>query len=168
MNNTDLIRSAEFSDCGQYRYRLSRTWSNRRVGKNKTVAFIGLNPSLANAEFDDPTIKRCIAFAESWDFKRLIMINLFAYISTDPNRLLNTVDPVGPENDDVIEATCAESAKLIACWGNHGILGNRSDEVCQKFSRRLYCIRANKSGEPAHPLYLPATLSPYRYRRTVG
>jgi len=70
---TKLTRSADFSDCGQYRYRLSRSWSNKRIGKNKTVAFIGLNPSIADAEFDDPTIKRCITYAESWQFKQLIM-----------------------------------------------------------------------------------------------
>ena len=164
MIEDELLRSAEFSTCGQYRYQLTRSWSNKRIGKNRTVAFIGLNPSIADAEFDDPTIKRCIAFAESWQFKKLFMINLFAFISTDPDQLTHEADPVGPENDRFIKSTCAQSAKLIACWGNHGAIGNRSDVVCQTISRRLHCIRINKSGEPAHPLYLPATLTPIKYR----
>lgn len=168
MIKTILIRSAEFSECGNYRYRLTRSWTNRRVGKNKTVAFIGLNPSVADAEFDDPTIKRCIAFAESWQFKRLFMINLFAFISTDPDQLTNALDPIGPDNDDYIESTCAQSAKLIACWGNHGVIGNRSEVVHRSIKRHLHCIRTNKSGEPAHPLYLPASLKPVRYRKSVG
>ena len=164
---TKLTRSADFSDCGQYRYRLSRSWSNKRIGKNKTVAFIGLNPSIADAEFDDPTIKRCITYAESWQFKQLIMINLFALISTDPDQLTNVPDPVGPENDHFIKMACAQSAKLIACWGNQGVIKNRSEVVCQSISRRLHCIRSNKSGEPAHPLYLPAKLTPIPYRRSI-
>ena len=54
---------AEFSPCGQYRYWLSRDWGFRRFsgGREPFVLWIGMNPSTAEAEVDDPTIRREIA-----------------------------------------------------------------------------------------------------------
>lgn len=48
---------AVISDCGQYRYALSRGgW----MGGKGTVLFVMLNPSTADASEDDPTIRRCV------------------------------------------------------------------------------------------------------------
>ena len=74
--------TALFSGCGQYRYRLTRTW-----GPAAHVVFIGLNPSTADAALDDPTIRRCSAFARSWGFDGLIMLNAWAFRSTHPPAL---------------------------------------------------------------------------------
>ena len=77
MQVTDMVirRNAELSACGKYRYRLSRIWDD----KKPLVLFIMLNPSTADAEQDDPTIRRCIAFAKNWGYGGFMAGNLFAF-----------------------------------------------------------------------------------------
>ena len=74
---------AHFSPCERYRYRLWRCWD---ASKWK-LAIIGLNPSTATHEEDDPTIRRCIGFAKRDGYGGLLMLNLFALRSTDPKGL---------------------------------------------------------------------------------
>ena len=91
--------SAGFSsadvETAKYRYWLSRKWE-----RGPYCVFIGLNPSTATFEEDDPTIRRCVGFAKRWGFGALVMLNIFAFRSTDPKKLRvkSTVDPVGPQN----------------------------------------------------------------------
>ncbi len=61
---------------GNYRYLLWREWDSQ----GKTVSFIMLNPSRADAEVNDPTITRCINFAKLWVYGRLEVVNLFAIV----------------------------------------------------------------------------------------
>ena len=60
---------------GNYRYLLWREWNS----SSKTISFIMLNPSRADASFNDPTITRCINFAKFWGYGRLEVVNLFTY-----------------------------------------------------------------------------------------
>jgi len=155
--------NAVFSACGQYRYVLERRWS-RRYGRAQSIAFIGLNPSTADATHNDPTIRKCMTYAARWGFSHMYMVNLFAWRATHPKDLIQTGHPIGDENDQYLDTTIANSAKIIACWGEHGIHRDRAAEIRSKFSRRLYCLKTNNSGEPAHPLYLPAKLNPVKLR----
>jgi len=54
-----IYKNATFSSCRTYRYSLSRIWDK----KKKYALFIGLNPSTANKDADDPTIRRCVTSA---------------------------------------------------------------------------------------------------------
>lgn len=67
------------------------------------MVFIGLNPSTADEEMDDPTIRKCINFAKGWGYGEIIMVNLFAFRSTDPSLLIRDENPVGPDNDSYIQ-----------------------------------------------------------------
>ncbi len=58
-----------------------------------------LNPSTADETQEDPTIRRCLGFAKSWGFDRLIIVNIFAFRSTNPDALYSQVDPIGVGND---------------------------------------------------------------------
>ena len=91
-------KQAVLSDCGTYRYRLWRKW-----GCGSPLLFVMLNPSTADAEVDDATIRRCLGFADAHGFGELEVVNLYAYRATDPADLKRAGYPVGPDNDAHIE-----------------------------------------------------------------
>jgi hypothetical protein len=147
--------SAIFSECEHYRYVLRRTWDVTR----RTVLFVGLNPSTADATVNDPTIRRCIRFAQDWNFGSLIMANLFAYRTTEPSLLPRVSDPVGPRNNWWLSMLQRKADLVIAAWGIHGTLLARNSEVLGKLTG-TYCLGLTKAGHPKHPLYLAANVTP--------
>jgi len=122
-------------------------------------AFIGLNPSTADEDKDDPTVRRCIRYANSWGYGGLYMLNAFAWRATDPEEMKAANNPVGVSNDSTIQKYAARSEIVVAAWGNHGSFLNRSNEI-KKLVPGLKCLGITQSGEPRHPLYLRADVSP--------
>ena len=149
-----VSKNAHISLDGQYRYTLEREWD---TGHGACV-FIGLNPSTADAKEDDPTIRRCVAFAKAWGYKRLVMVNAYAFRVTDPKHLKKITDPVGQVNDIVLRGVCREAKMVVACWGNN-IERIRQDNLLLMLDN-LHVLRLTKKGFPAHPLYLPGNLTP--------
>jgi hypothetical protein len=153
------LASAVLSDCGRYRYKLTRNWNESLP----MLTFIMLNPSIADATLDDPTIRRCIGFARGRGFGGLQVLNLFAFRATDPVHMKAANDPVGSDNDSYIiaalTAAVADSAPVIAAWGVHGAHNGRDAEV-RKLSMecgvKLMCLGSTKGGHPRHPLYVAA------------
>ena len=107
---------------------------------------------------------RIINFCSRWNYKNIYIINLFGLISKSPLQLSKSNDPIGKENDVWIYKLASEAAISVAAWGNDGSYLKRSEEILGKFLN-LYCIKMNKSGEPAHPLYLKADLMPVPIRK---
>ena len=151
-------KNATFSDCRKYRYALSRNWNS----KKKSILFIGLNPSTANEKIDDPTIRRCINYAQNWGYGSLLMVNLFAYRATMPSELKNVKNPIGNDNDLHILELSKKADLAVAAWGNNGTLLNRDKEI-KKILPNLMCLKINKSGQPAHPLYQKKDLKLIKY-----
>ncbi len=155
----NLKSGAIFSSCRKYRYALWRNWSESKP----CAMIIGLNPSTADEKENDPTIIRCMNFAKSWGYGGVYVANLFAYRATFPSEMKSCDDPIGKENDVWLYKLANEAAIIVAAWGNGGSYLNRSEEIMAKLLN-LYCIKMNKSGEPAHPLYLKADLMPVPIR----
>lgn len=155
----DPAQTAVISDDSRYRYLLTRRWAMH----GKTVGFICLNPSTADASSDDPTVRKCVRMAKRWGGAKLLIANLFAFRSTDPANLHSAIDPVGPENDEWLSRVAAESDILVAAWGTNGALLGRNDEVAARFCNKLHALRLTKDGHPSHPLYLPEGLPPFRW-----
>ena len=161
--------SAKFSRDRRYRYYLKRRWNPDIV---QTAVFVGLNPSAADESSNDPTIRRCLGFASGWGGKwrcgSLYVVNLFAYCTADPASLRRQRDPAGPRNRVNLTKICSQPDSLvIAMWGNHGTHRDAASEFvkwCGRQRINLFCLKANKTGEPAHPLYLPGNLTPKPYR----
>ena len=147
-----MERDAEISPCGKYRYVLKRQWKRQ----SSLVLFIGLNPSTADSDSDDPTLRRCIRFARTWGYGGVVMANLFAYRATDPKNLKLVADPVGPLNDDWLARLRAETEVAVAAWGNHGGLQDRARTVSARLGK-LYCLGCTGRGAPRHPLYVRGT-----------
>ncbi len=143
---------ATFSADRRYRYRLWRRWS-----ADPSVAFVMLNPSTADERGDDPTIRRCVAFARRWGFGGVEIVNLFALRASDPRLLGRSNDPVGPANDRHIARVAARATLVVIAWGVWGRLRGRSAKARARLSRRApRCLGLTRSGEPRHPLYLRA------------
>jgi hypothetical protein len=158
-----LMKSdAKFSECRKYRYTLWRIWEE----EDPYCAFIGLNPSTADIQYNDPTIQRCVNNAMDWGFGGLLMLNLFAYRSTDPQDLYKQEDPIGEENDKCITDLVKNSGMTIAAWGNHGKYLDRDKSVLKMLStiKEIHCLDTNKDESPKHPLYIPKSKKPFLYR----
>jgi hypothetical protein len=143
--------SVIFDESGRYRYMLERSWERRG-----TVTFVMLNPSSADATRDDPTLRRCIGFAQRWGVGRLLVVNLFALRSSEPRTLRQARDPVGPRNDEFIRGACEEADLVVGAWGNHGRLTRRDEAVIsliEQMGIRLTCLGLTSIGSPRHPLY---------------
>src|SRR5947209_11128502 len=143
-------RSAVFSNCSMYRYRLDRVWDNARP----PLAFGMLNPSTADHERNDATIERCERRARALGFGSLIVWNLFAFRSTTPAALKVQLDPIGPKNDMFVREALAECKRsngtVIAGWGTHGVLRERCYQVARiakELDINLLCLGVTSSGQ---------------------
>lgn len=161
---------------GNYRYLLWREWNS----SNKTVSFIMLNPSRADAKVNDPTITRCINFARAWGYGRLEVVNLFAYRSSKPSLLKQAVErtshgaelnsapvssPIGKDNDRFILESVERCDRIILAWGNHGAWRKQDLYTLEllKKQNHLYSLGITKQGCPRHPLYLRSNTKPQKY-----
>ena len=140
---------------------------------NKTIVFIGLNPSKANSVNNDRTMIRIINFCSRWNYKNIYVINLFGLISKSSSQLLKSKDPLGKNNDLITLKVLEFWRENINCdlwlgWGDKGQLNRRDDEVLKliknfsylnskenNHSKRVLSLGLSKKGNPLHPLYMP-------------
>lgn len=157
------MSAAVISECGTYRYTLHRRipCALRWV---RPCLFVMLNPSIADATLDDPTIRRCIGFAKAWSCTSLTVVNLFALRATDPKALAAHADPIGPENDRHITEQLQAHALgiVIAAWGAHAFAQKRAREFAASVSG-VQCLGVTKDGSPRHPLYVKADQQPIQW-----
>lgn len=159
------IRTAQYSECGLYRYSLEIVWSDGL----SMMACIGLNPSTATHLDDDPTLRRVKGFARGFGYGGIRMLNAFALRSTDPANLFKHKDPIGPENT-VAFLKSMSLTTTIAAWG-----GNiqskkwkhfyRGHDICNEIVD-MQCLKITHDGHPSHPLYLKGDLTPIPFNYT--
>lgn len=162
------LASARFSADRTHRYEL---WRDLGTGSG-TVCFIMLNPSVADELEDDLTIKICKARVAAMGYRKLVVVNLYSFISTDPSALYeDTEDKTGnPENLQTIVRVASAADRIIAAWGAHATKLHRAGSqqaarVMQAFLGRLECLAINDEGTPHHPTRLRKDLpiQPYHY-----
>lgn len=162
--------AAIISPCGLYRYRLERHWPHGADLYGQTTVIM-VNPSTADAEKDDATIRKLIGFgANKW--ANIVVGNLFAFRATDVRELATAADPIGPENDAHLAQMIAEAFRLIFAWGPTSKLPKR----LRTRWRTVYQMAVDagkeplsigptaKDGHPCHPLMLPysSELQPWK------
>ena len=155
----EINKQIGFSADGTHRYWLLRSWEDNP----KMLLVIGLNPSTADAENDDPTIRSVIRLAKYNGFGGFIMCNLFTYITSNPTTLRANL---GTANDRVSHETLrrmiANTSTAVCAWGSWPFIRHRVDTVLELLDEP-YCFGRNADGSPKHPLYIKTEtlISPY-------
>jgi hypothetical protein len=145
----------------EYRYTLLRVWDSSKP----KIVFIGLNPSVADEKQDDNTVRKCINIARRDGYGSMVMLNAYAYRSTDPKALTTQPNVVGRFNDQHIAEESKSADKIVVAWGNHATDDRHTTLLRVLEGQRLYCFTKNNNGKPKHPLYvsLKAPLAIYDY-----
>lgn len=166
------MTGALFSPDRVYRYALARWTENElipdgHVGRH--VLFVCLNPSTADEVVNDPTVRRCLGFAERWGYERLVVCNIFAFRATNPKALYKAGDPIGPENDRHIKIEAKQADLVVCAWGAHGLWHPRGGPVTrqqevlfllEQAGAEPHVLGLTKLGAPKHPLYLRGDTQP--------
>lgn len=158
-----IKRTAEISECGQYRWWLQRRWEAPLNQPHRCVCFVMLNPSKADALIDDPTVRKCIGFAQRWGYNILSIRNMYCLRTPSPDVLFRHDDPVGGRRcyDELRAASTADL--VVAAWGvrpppqHVGVVRQIFADV------PIYCVAKTKGGAPKHPLYAAYTDAPLPY-----
>lgn len=148
---TSIERWAEISEDGLYRYLLGRRWDDSLPG----CVFIMLNPSTADGTQDDPTLRRCMSFAQKFGCGSLLVGNLYAFRATVPADLWKATEPTGGHrNTQTLTELLARGSVAISAWGAQA-RQPRVDEVLSiPGADRLLALGFTKGGAPRHPLYV--------------
>lgn len=153
-----MIRQALLSKDKTCRFTLTRRWGNK-----PGFALWGmLNPSDADAEVDDPTVKRCINFSRAWGYDALRIVNLVPFRSPKPAVMLDwyfagdEMPSMMHENREHWAREMAEADIIIAAWGNVPDVLDSAASIFQTYAsearKQLWCLGRTKSGRPTHPL----------------
>jgi hypothetical protein len=156
-----VASEAQYSDCGTYRYLLTRRW-----GPGESLLFVLLNPSTATEERNDPTVERCERRARMQGFGAFAVTNLFAWRATRPLDLRAAMDPVGPDTDRVLTEAALAADRVICGWGMHGGLLGRGGAVAARLHAEglsLWHLGLTRTGAPRHPLYVAYSRAPERW-----
>lgn len=143
-----------FSSDRLHRYTLIHRW-DELFETDKGIAWICLNPSTADENQLDPTLRRIRDFSALWGYSHFIMLNAFAWRATDPADMKASADPIGPDNDKWIKHWSDRVDRVMIGWGEHGAHLGRDQQVLALLDRRkTFCLERNSSGQPKHPLYV--------------
>lgn len=159
----------------------NRRWSLHRVwDETKPLLLVIMhNPSIANADREDPTMLRVIHFAKLWGFGGAVVVNLFPWITPDKRLAIGWAKEAlavpghvfNPYLRDDLHAgltkavAAAERCSAILCaWGNiEPCFDEWADHVREAIecaprpldgpnSRPVYCLGLTGSNDPKHPL----------------
>lgn len=150
----EQCRGAIISDCKKYRFQLWRIWDQEKP----LVLWIMHNPSTADENEDDPTIRRVTGFTKSWGYGGFYVGNISPYRATDAKELLNKpFEEIAPvENIIHINEMKRKCEFGILAFGNP----IRPDMKFERFDDWWKCLKLTKDGNPCHPLYLKSSLKP--------
>jgi hypothetical protein len=150
--------AALFSPDGRHRYRLDRDLVNDPDGNGGRLLWVMLNPSVAGAHEDDPTVRKCVGFARRMNFERLSVVNLYSLVSTDPADLADASDRITRQTDTVTVLAAAEADQIVVAWGSppkgldptlHFFRVHRVLRLLR--GKNVVCLGRTKEGWPRHP-----------------
>ena len=159
--------SADVSPCGRWRRRLERDWTEDGQ-QPKTLLWIGMNPSTADALVDDPTCARERGFTQRWGYTRYLKGNVLDWRATFPTDI--PLDPALASTSANIVAILDmldQSEAVVAAWGKLpprlAPLSARVHHLLHTSGKPVLCLGRNLDGSPKHPLYLRKDTAPEPY-----
>ena len=143
-------------------FTLSCRYLLEKKGKHELIV-LGLNPSTADSEIPDRTMKKVMHYAEQEKFDGFAMINLYPKRATKPCNLKDFNQEIHQKNLKKIEALVSRIQNpviLLAFGGN--IMNIKFLKTCffdiytllSKYNPSWKCLDIGKTGFPKHPLYL--------------
>ena len=146
-------------------------------GNRGNLVVVLFNPATTQEEEDlivkpHGTRNRLVRLAMDDNYRTMTELELFAYRSPKKKDLTRVcreqgVDPVGPENDQVISEAVQQADRLIVAWGNlprRPIFAERAAQVTDLLKasgKPLYCVGKNKNGSPTHPARVKPVMQPW-------
>ena len=148
---------ATFSPCGRYRRSLYRTW-----GEDGDCApywlWIGLNPSVADAEANDPTVSREVGFTRRGGATLYVKVNLCDWRATNPKHLPEPKVAQSAGNLEGILQYAHGASRVILAFGAvpKAVRPLAYEMVAQLRDQGipLHCLGVTADGSPRHPLYI--------------
>lgn len=145
------------SDDAVYEYRADRWWA-----EGPRLTFVGCNPSLitwqAGARLD-PTSANCEAVARRDGYAGVTMLNLWGLRGTDPRKLRDHPDPIGPRWAEAFDEAVRDVGFVVGAWGTAPysagtrVARHRIEEVVDhlvELGLELRCLGQTADGEPRH------------------
>lgn len=164
-----MERSAVLSECGIFRFQLVRALERGMYAPNKSgsIAWVLCNPSTADAETDDATVRKCWRYTVGWGYGSMMFVNVNPYRSTNPKAQVEPAEPALVCNDSWLRFAVTQCPYVIAAWGDGAIptLVRRAVAVIHPLGP-LHALHTTKSGQPGHPLYLPGDAQPQLWKPT--
>jgi hypothetical protein len=175
------LGGACFSRHRRFRYSWWRHWSDRPI-----IAFVMLNPSIADERRPDRTVDRCLSHARRLGYGTLIVVNISPLVATNRFEMYAAPDAAGEPEKNARHLTLVtqHAHRIIVAYGAaadhksvrpmraaaHDILSQRHlyrplpiDPYHEAFIPELQALRITKDGWPEHPLYVPGNLDPVPY-----
>lgn len=143
----------------------------RTIGPGPIAMWVMLNPSTADANHDDATMRRVLGFSSRAGYGRITVGNCYPFRSKDPAELKTWLK--SPQigrmyiNDSWLISMATAADAIVLGWGSQ-VGQERSakmKKLLYRWRRKVYHLAETKTGEPAHPLRLRQTLdfTPWRF-----
>lgn len=144
----------EFSESYAHRWRLSYRWA-----PGPALVVIGMNPSKATCRRGDATVTRCARRAQAGGLSGLEMVNIYGFISTQPDGLFAQPERLrggGLIGDQAILSAIhrADGGPILFAPGGDARLRARALHVEKMLLAQghvLHCLGTTKDGLPRHP-----------------
>lgn len=163
LNNSGAL----FSEDRTHRYLLWRIWDDEKP----LIAWLMLNPSIANEDKLDPTLRRCKQYSINNNYGGMIILNIFSLVSTDPKglKLLDISSHYIEENFKNISNVLTNIPIVLGFGANSdkyhpGFLQNKIYPLLK--DKEVYALKITKNGLPSHPLYLSYNLKFQKFNLT--
>lgn len=162
-----MKRAASYSDCGTFRWTLTRDWSDGAMPR--TVCYIGHNPSTAGHEVDDPTSQAWVALAKANGYNRYVAVNLYPFRTPDVKACQRWAEyeKNGPDwyardalmvNEGIVAREAKRADIVVACWGALAADPNWVEHIIEAITTgeepwpSLHCFGTTSDGSPKHAM----------------